>query len=324
MSEIPTPASPHSPLKTYGQDYRYAETLQNPFPEVVVCSSAANTPHTAPTLVAAVAVGGDGTTAEHATRSSHRPDTARSKEPLMPEDIRVEPREAPWYKTISRRKWAAIIICTIGITGVVLAILGAMNKLSGKRSAATTTDSLIFADMTSSSDSSSPINDNTSTTGTISATSTTTSANPKSTVSPLPPPLPPPPSLLTPLPPNPQNNPPPPKTDCTTPTTFLHPITWVGTDVGTYKGEFSQATSPETCCKACVAHAAGGCAGWLYNATSLYTPCTKIILTVEQEGDRDERSTMGHAPVTYFSKGEVGKGEVAGMGPCGVRFVVQD
>jgi hypothetical protein len=99
----------------------------------------------------------------------------------------------------------------------------------------------------------------------------------------------------------------------------------VGTDVGTYKGDFSQATSAEACCKACAAHAAGGCAGWLYNATSLYTPCTKIVLTVEQEGDKDERCPKGHAPVTYFSRGdEGGRGEVAGMGPCGVRVDVQD
>lgn len=193
MSEIPNPASPRSPLKTYGQDYRYAETLQNPFPEVVVCSNTANTVHTAPTPAAAVAVGGDGATPEHDTRSSLRPDTVGSKEPVMPEDIWVEPREAPWYKTISRRKWAAIIICIVGVTGVVLAILGAMDKLSGERSAATT-DSPSSADMTSSSDSSSPAGDSTSTTNTISGTSTTTTTKPTSTVSPLPP-LPPPSSL---------------------------------------------------------------------------------------------------------------------------------
>lgn len=132
MSEIPISAAPRDQFRKSCQDYQYAETLQNPFPEVVFSSPANTAQSTGPTSQAG---GGDGTNEtahDPDTRSSLRPDTAgSSKEPRLHEDVWVEPPELPWYKEISRRKWIAIIICTAGITGVLLAILGAMNKFSG-------------------------------------------------------------------------------------------------------------------------------------------------------------------------------------------------
>lgn len=157
---ISSPPPSHQAFKAYGQDYRYAETLHNPFPEAV-CSGPSSIPVVAAASDAA-AVGVDAgvscdasgsaavaaaantttigsltaTTTAHDSHSiSSHNDTGMGKESILVRDelVWVEPPEEPWYKNISRRRWLAIIVCTIGITGVVLAILGAMNKLSGER-----------------------------------------------------------------------------------------------------------------------------------------------------------------------------------------------
>jgi hypothetical protein len=58
-----------------------------------------------------------------------------TKRPVFSEEAVYEPpAETPWYKTISRGRWIAIVICLVGTTAVVLAILGAMNRLSGDKS----------------------------------------------------------------------------------------------------------------------------------------------------------------------------------------------
>jgi hypothetical protein len=137
-SEFSTSAAPRNEFKESGQDYQYAETLQNPFPEVVFSSHTNTAQSTGPTSRAGGVDGTNEAAHEPDTRSSLRPDTAgSSKEPALHEDVWVEPPEVPWYKEISRRKWIAIIICTAGITGVLLAILGAMNKFSGANRSAT-------------------------------------------------------------------------------------------------------------------------------------------------------------------------------------------
>jgi hypothetical protein len=151
---ISSPPPSHQAFKAYGQDYRYAETLHNPFPEVV-CSGPSSIPVAAAVGVdagvsrdasgsAAAATAANtttigsltATTAAHDSHSiSSHNDTGMGKESILVRDelVWVEPSEEPWYKSISRRRWLAIIVCTVGITGVVLAILGAMNKLSGER-----------------------------------------------------------------------------------------------------------------------------------------------------------------------------------------------
>ncbi|KAK4103358.1 hypothetical protein N658DRAFT_422111 [Parathielavia hyrcaniae] len=139
----PTPP-PREPLKSFGQEYQYAETLQNPYPEVVF-TGPSNPARGAASTSPAIAGVGDRTqeasSASHDAFSSHRPDTAGSKNTALHEDIWVEPRGAPWYKAVSPKKWAIVIVCTLGVTGVVLAILGAMNKLTPSRSEPTTAPS---------------------------------------------------------------------------------------------------------------------------------------------------------------------------------------
>ncbi|AEO54569.1 hypothetical protein MYCTH_2297265 [Thermothelomyces thermophilus ATCC 42464] len=137
MAEPPAVLPPENKPETLGQDHQYAETLQNPFPEVILSpasSTAVGTAPTSPVAVNSVDNANDAST-ENETRSSlHHQGTISSKEdPVMREDVWVDPREEPWYKAVSPRRWATIVICTVGITGVVLAILGAMNKLSSGR-----------------------------------------------------------------------------------------------------------------------------------------------------------------------------------------------
>ncbi|KAK4039365.1 hypothetical protein C8A01DRAFT_36660 [Parachaetomium inaequale] len=297
MSEIPTSPHPRGPFKTFGQEYQYAETLQNPFPEVIFAGPANAAHGTAPTSPVS-AGGADGTNeppTDHGTLSSHRPATTGSKEPVMHEDVWVEPAEAPWYTTISRRKWAAIIICTVGITGVMLAILGAMNKLSGTRSTPTTnpdpdspTPSKTSADQTSSSDAPSSASSTPAAAATTLTTSTT-SVRPTST------------------------NHPSPKVDCTNPSTFLTPIFWIGTTVGAYNGAFAQAASAQACCTSCLNQP--GCAGWLYDASSKYTPCTKVVVSraMDDKGGGVETCPLGRAPTTYFSEGRDGEIDTSAM-----------
>ncbi|KAK3298678.1 uncharacterized protein B0H64DRAFT_80513 [Chaetomium fimeti] len=312
MSEIPVSSPNGAPFKTFSQEYQYAETLQNPFPEVIFSGPENTAPSAASTSPAAIG-GIDGTnesTADPDTRSSLRLGTPGSKEPEMHDNIWVEPAEAPWYKAISLRRWAAIIICTVGITGVVLAILGAMNKLSGERSDFTDpgpdspTPGKTSADQTSSSDNTPSPAESTSATPTTFITSTT-SGTAKPT------------------------NPPTTKIDCNSLSTYLTPISWVGTTVGAYKSEFASAggMSPFACCRACQERAEGGCAGWLHNASAEFTPCTLVVVNVDQpdkgDGDEDDNAMCprGRTAATFFQGGlgEDGSEGTAGMGPCALE-----
>ncbi|KAK3996380.1 hypothetical protein QBC44DRAFT_147388 [Cladorrhinum sp. PSN332] len=152
------PAPPPKAFKAYGQGYQYAENWQNPLPEFIVNSS-----YTHPTQVgvspaatagaAATAAGasavdsGDGgydnrrSTAHthHESASSlHRSGTVGSKDTgIMQEAVWIEPEEAPWYKRITRQQWLVGGVTFLGILAVLLAILGAMGKLTGSDDAAT-------------------------------------------------------------------------------------------------------------------------------------------------------------------------------------------
>ncbi|KAL2169419.1 hypothetical protein VTG60DRAFT_6048 [Thermothelomyces hinnuleus] len=292
MAEPPAVLPPQKKPETLGQDNQYAETLQNPFPEVMLSPAPSTAGGTAPTSPVAVNSVGNANDAsmKNETRSSlHHQGTISSKEdPVMREDVWVEPKEEPWYKAISPRRWATIVICTVGITGVVLAILGAMNKLSSG----------------SSSDASPLAGDGTSMTSTTSATPTA-SADPNST--------------------HPLSN----KIDCADNSTFLTPVNWVGTTVNAYTSAFAQAASAAGCCAACQAHPGGGCAGWLYTPGSDFTPCTKIIVSREQDdrgGVNDGSCPLGRAPTTFFNQDFGSEGSTrstAGMGPCSLEGKLQ-
>jgi hypothetical protein len=78
--------------------------------------------------------GGYKGTGEHEASSSHRPDTAGTKEIVIQEDVYEPYREEPWYRRISRLAWLVISLTTLGIVAVLLAILGAMGFFSGRRS----------------------------------------------------------------------------------------------------------------------------------------------------------------------------------------------
>ncbi|KAK4233446.1 hypothetical protein C8A03DRAFT_19490 [Achaetomium macrosporum] len=303
VSKLPgTLPPPREPARAFGREPEYTETQQNPPPQVVCFgpeSSAQNV------LATSRFGGGDGANEgafEHDTRSSLRPDIEGNKEPGFNDIPDIEPPELPWYRTISRGRWVAIVICLVGSTAVVLAILGAMNRLSGNnRSATPTADdsetgTQLIAEVTSTSSDSSHSADETATAiNTAStSTSTTTSANPTSTI------------------------------DCTNSSTFITPVTWIGTDL-TYTSHFSQDSDPESCCNSCLSHDPG-CAGWLYNGTTEFTPCTKIVLNGKQrngDGDRDETCPQGYTGKTFFSMGNDGSGSVAGLGPCSRMIKIQ-
>lgn len=135
VSGLPASASPRrDAFKSYGQDYQYAETWANPLPEIVTFPQA----DAGQSAAGASQAGGDAAneaTAEHeGAPSSHRPDTAGTKEAAMHEDVWVEPPDAPWYRRISKVGRLIIAVTALGTTGVVLAILGAMGLFSGHRS----------------------------------------------------------------------------------------------------------------------------------------------------------------------------------------------
>ncbi|KAL2198405.1 hypothetical protein P885DRAFT_67593 [Corynascus similis CBS 632.67] len=299
------------------QDFQYAETLQNPLPEVVLSSPASTAYGTTPTSpVALEGVDGPNEAAtENDARSSLHPGTAGSKEAVMREDVWVEPKEVPWYKAISPKKWATIVICTVGITGVVLAILGAMNKLSGVERSEITADLLSpyktsAHQISSSSDTSSPTGGDTSSGTNI--TSTTPAASSKPTPTHFP-------SSID-------------KIDCADNSTFYAPVDWVGTTVNAYKTAFAQAASPAGCCAACESHRGGGCAGWLYMPGSDFTPCTKVLVSREQDdrgGVDDGTCPLGRVATTFFSSSSSQSGEdrsgrgTAGMGPCSLGGKLQ-
>ncbi|KAK0628261.1 hypothetical protein B0T17DRAFT_147061 [Bombardia bombarda] len=102
----------------YGQDCHYAETWENPPPEFVVGSG-----QTAAGLAATNGAGsghdGDATGQGGALKEFGAQGT-----------VWTPPAEDPWYKKVRKAWWIGGIVTVLGITGVILAILGAMDLLT--------------------------------------------------------------------------------------------------------------------------------------------------------------------------------------------------
>ncbi|KAK3935618.1 hypothetical protein QBC46DRAFT_422013 [Diplogelasinospora grovesii] len=108
---------PGSHLKAYGQDYRFAETYDNPAPELVV---------------------GDGQGVQAAQGDGPRQDSGgdtgeNSKEVIFRnvdwDGTTPKDPKKPWYKRLSTNWWAIIVVSIVGVAGVILAVLGALNML---------------------------------------------------------------------------------------------------------------------------------------------------------------------------------------------------
>ncbi|KAL2016974.1 hypothetical protein VTK56DRAFT_2808 [Thermocarpiscus australiensis] len=278
VSGLPTsaPSSRQEAFKMFGQGYQYAETLQNPLPEMVVSHARTSQTNIGVSQFdsGSSSIEGNG---QHDAPFPHRSDTVGSKESAMREAVWVEPPEEPWYRKISNLGWLIIAVTVLGIAGVVLAILGAMG---------------IFSHGHSGSDVQVPSpTAKISTTASPSATSTSAFARPTGAGT---------------------------RISCTDPSTFINDTLWIGTEVGSYTGQFSQAKSPGSCCDLCFGRAPG-CAGWLYNASSTFTPCTMIVVSADKPRP-DDKCPKGYAPTTFFALGEDG---VAGLGPCSEKADIQ-
>ncbi|KAK3896891.1 hypothetical protein C8A05DRAFT_39561, partial [Staphylotrichum tortipilum] len=94
----PPPAASNETLKPFGQGYQYAETLQNPFPEVIF-TGVPNPVHPGAGGGGSV-VDGDHTTTTTTTTagSTPRPGTAGSTKGMSAfrESVWVEPADPPW------------------------------------------------------------------------------------------------------------------------------------------------------------------------------------------------------------------------------------
>ncbi|KAK4136876.1 hypothetical protein BT67DRAFT_454591 [Trichocladium antarcticum] len=125
---IGQPAAVYSPYREAyggpGHDYHYPDTLNNTSAGVAAGQNA-----TEASRMGFNNSTNDGTAA-HETGSSLRPDTANTKEIVIPENFYEPYREAPWYRRISRVAWLITTLTTLGIIAVLLAILGAMGYLS--------------------------------------------------------------------------------------------------------------------------------------------------------------------------------------------------
>lgn len=119
---------PNVATKKFGQDYQFAETWSNPPPEFVVGSGS---PPAATATAGASGLGGDG--ADEANTTTTNPDGSMKERDSNQEAVWTPP-EDPWYRRFANMKWMIIGITTLGITAVILAILGAMGILTGQSS----------------------------------------------------------------------------------------------------------------------------------------------------------------------------------------------
>ena len=103
--------------------------------------------------------------------------------------------------------------------------------------------------------------------------------------------------------------------NCSDNSSFIANIHWIGLEPNTYDSEYQQAGSAKACCDFCAGSA--GCAGWIYNGSSIYTPCTKIVISVKKP-DSDKQCPNGYAGKTTFARGE---DCVGGIGPCSKGFI---
>jgi hypothetical protein len=86
-------------------------------------------------------------------------------------------------------------------------------------------------------------------------------------------------------------------------------VSWTGLDDGAGQVIYEPKTSAEDCCAAC--DSSGGCAAWVYDPSSRYTPCATIMVSTDLDG----QCPKGHA-VSAKGGGE----RTAGTGPCGLSI----
>ncbi|KAK3330687.1 hypothetical protein B0H66DRAFT_528031 [Apodospora peruviana] len=269
-------------FKAYGQDYQFAETWNNPPPELVVDNGQSS--------AAAESTQADGT-------QEHSQSEAISKTPggIWSKDaaVWVPPPEEPWYKRIPKMWWIIGGVILVGITVVVLAILGAMNLLTSHTSVSLTpvphapdsfsSGKLIQSSTSDVSAAAAPSSSGLS--SSASGTSTTTSAhsNPTTVIK-----------------------------NCSDSSSLIKDVLWMGLNI-LYDSNFdgAGARTSEQCCKSCFA-SARGCAGWFYNSSNIYTPCTQVLVRSDQAG-ADSKCPKGYADSTLYT---LGGGGVAGIGPC--------
>lgn len=182
-------------LKSYGQDYQFAETWANPPPEFVVSTGAASNDHNPGLLEEAHNNGGGHGGANLASvGGSFKTKESQHTADEQPEVIWVPPSDKPWYKRIAKLWWMIGGISTLGIIAVILAILGALGMLSGhhNKSVLHTSDPYPPGTSTSLTSTSTPAESTASATSSIepsssaTGTSTSSAASPTSTVSLLP------------------------------------------------------------------------------------------------------------------------------------------
>lgn len=181
-------------LKSYGQDYQFAETWANPPPEFVVSTGAASNDQNPGLLEEAHPNnGGNGGAANLASvGGSFKTKESQQTADDQPEVIWVLPSDKPWYKRSAKLWWMIGGISTLGIIAVILAILGALGMLSGhhnNKSVLQTSDPYPSGTSTSLTSTSTSAESTASITSSIdpslsaTGTSTSSASTPTSTVS---------------------------------------------------------------------------------------------------------------------------------------------
>ncbi|KAK3694230.1 hypothetical protein B0T22DRAFT_506577 [Podospora appendiculata] len=272
-------------FKEYGQEYQFAETWENPPPELVVGGR-----DTRPVLGASQ---GDGS--QEANAENHEPTHSlggSSKGSVFRGSaLWVPPSERKWYKRIPKMWWMIGIISVIGTTGVILAILGAMNVLGGHT--VQHANSFKYVGCISFEQWNNQFFYRLRVVDSLQTL-------PYSSFLPY--------LLGTSLQ---QTHPIP----CSNTSSYFTTIDWVGI-AGGYHDTYDHADSAEDCCNICFAKDPG-CAAWLYNATSPYTPCTQVLIDAEQPNP-DSKCPKGYISLATFSHG---LDAIAGLGPCGLKAV---
>ncbi|KAM7220625.1 hypothetical protein V8F06_004029 [Rhypophila decipiens] len=275
----PDSSSRHTPMKEYGQEYQFAESWANPLPELVVGSGA---PPAAAAAAAAVPQA-DGI-------QEHTGSDGFGLGSNIKESVWVPPPEQPWYKRVHNKWWIIGGITLVGTIGVIMAILAGTNTF-GNRSSSVSPPASSMTPSAMLTASRLPETSSSTTTSTTSvsnptATSTTSSSQPTSTANPNP-------NLIK---------------DCSNKDSYHTDIEWMIGVGGSTK--FVNTNSAEACCKECFG-GGPGCAGWIYDGTNLYTPCTKLMWDGKASGG-DDKCPAGYTKPT-FTKGGNG---IAGVGPC--------
>ncbi|KAK1758286.1 hypothetical protein QBC47DRAFT_410995 [Echria macrotheca] len=274
--------------KEFGQGYQFAERMANPPPEFFVTNSTpAEGAATASTGTAAAAAGPAPADANAVGAADPGGDGAGGSDIQLQrisgskEDL---PNQAAAWTPPPRPPWyKRISKFWWTVISVVLGILGVVLAILGAMGS--------FTGHGSSDDTNSPMSSTTSTTSSStssSSSSTTSSARPTSTNLPK---------------------------QCADESTYVKNTVWAGLSVG-YTPAFDHVSAAADCCQICFN--SPGCAGWLYNGTTPYTPCTKIMINADGNPNpsrpADDDCPAGHVDVTHFSRGD---GDcVGGLGPC--------